>query len=220
MSPNAARFLIVLSSLFAISCLYDSLFGYDSVFYPQPSWEECSVINVDEVRCGSRRRMWCPPPSVLAEASNDDEFVRNLRDLSLHNDLSDYSQSVRKLVNLKRVGLSFTKNTSEFLESLPPGVTSLILDGTDLYKSPNGGMCWSEDHSDRLLSRMQLIADRESLEELFIGPWDKRFTAPACECLPELQSLRKLKIEWGTERDIAALRAALPNCKVILITEH
>ena len=220
MSSNTACFLLILLSLVLISCLYDSLFGYDSVFYPQPSWEERSVVDVDEVRCGVRPRLWCPTPAVLAEASNDDEFVGNLRDLSLHNDLSDYSQSVRKLVNLKRVALSFTKNTTGFLESLPPGVTSLILDGTDLYKSPNGGMCWSEDHSDRLLSRMQLIADCESLEELFIGPWDKRFTTPACECLPELQSLRKLKIEWGTERDIAALRAALPNCKVILIAEH
>jgi len=181
MSSNAARFLLILSSLFVISCLYDSLFGYDSVFDPQPSWEERSVIDVDEVRCGGRWCLWSPTPSVLAEASNDGEFVRNLRELSLHNDLSGYSQSVRKLVNLKKVSLG---------------------------------------HSDRLLSRMQLIADCESLEELFIGPWDKRFTAPACECLPELQSLRKLKIEWGTESDIAALRAALPNCKVILVTEH
>ncbi len=220
MSPNAARFLIAMAGLFAINWLYDGLFGYDSVFYPQPSWEQRTVSDVEEVRGGTRRLWSSPHPSIFASAVDDEKFVRYLRELTLFHDLSEYSKPVQKLVNLKKVVLGHTQNTAEFLKSLPSGLTSLVLDGTDLFQTKNEGLSRSKDHSARIRSRMQLIADLESLEELFICAWDDRFTAPACECFPQLQSLRKLKIEWGTESDIAALRAALPNCRVILVTEH
>ena len=42
----------------------------------------------------------------------------------------------------------------------------------------------------------------------------------AAEALPKLQALKKLDMEWAREEDVARIQAALPNCRVQLITEH
>ena len=156
----------------------------------------------------------------LAELVKDPELVKRVREIDVVYDARGYSEPLAKCMKLERACLSFTSSTGGFLKALPTGVKSLVLDGTDFCHSPTEGIAWNADLTDAINDQFQSIVNCSSLEELFVGPWDERFTATACERLPRLESLKKLRIEWAKPASIKRLEAALPNCRVFLVTEH
>ena len=158
--------------------------------------------------------------SELAEIVRDPKLANRVREINVIGDARGYSQSLGKCKKLEKVCLSFTTNTSDFLKVLQPGVKSLTLAGTDFWHSPTEGKAWNADLNDILNEQFQSIANLETLEELVVGPWDERLTTTACERLPRLKLLKKLKIEWAEPASIEKLQAALPNCRVILETEQ
>jgi len=179
------------------------------------------VVSITDFQAGQWKlgKLTSSDPSTLADLVEDPANAKKLTRLRVSGNAWGYAESLGKCVKLKSVCLGFTKDTRFFLKDLPPHVTELFLNGTDFGHSPTGGMSRGQDLTEVMRTQMQSIANCESLKEIFIGPWDARFTAPACELLPQLGSLEKLKIEWGSENDITALRAALPNCKVMCPTK-
>lgn len=196
------------------------LIGFASVFINGRGVVSIVDYQAEQWKLGESNSLTSTDPSILADLVEDPANAKKLTRLRVHGNAWGYAASLDKCVKLKSVCLGFTKDTRFFLKDLPPHVTELFLDGTDFGHSPTGGMSRGQDLTEVIGAQVQSIANCESLKEIFIGPWDGRFTAPACELLPQLKSLEKLKIEWGSEDDITALRAALPNCKVTLVTEH
>ena len=174
---------------------------------------------IEKIKLGSADDLFDTPPDLFEPAAKNPSFLRNLKDVTLSGSYERYSNiSLGDFEHLDRVCLCNTKETLSYLKALPPDVTVLVLDLTDLTYLP--GMTQNLNNKQFMESWLQELTRFESLERIFICPWDSRLNPIAAKLLPQIKSLRQFEPEWATEEDVAKLQEALPNCHVKLITKH
>ena len=183
------------------------------------TWEQRTLEDIEDVRNGTQSSIFGPHVGAVVAAANDDRFINNLRELVIVGDASRYLPLIKKNRKLEKVVLGSTKNTQTFLESLPPSVTSLVLDLSDWNCRDKNVDPDDFYHPDVVHARFEVLAKCDSIKELFIRPWDKRLNVSAIRMLPEMKSLEVLEIIWPTtdariQPFQSALKAALPNCQV------
>ena len=186
---------------------------------PYAAGREYAAEQIKRIQMGSEHSLVCPPLDLFEAAANDPTFAKNLRELSLSGSFDLYSNvSLGSFANLERVTFVDTKKTAYFLAALPPQITTLVLDRTDLTSGT--GAEQQLDGRGFRESWIQSLTTLESLQTIFVNPWDGRLTSTAVEVLPKLKSLQTLDLEWASEEDIATLQNALPDCLVRLVAEH
>lgn len=200
---------VIILVLFVIGC------GPD----PYAEGRKHTAEQIEQVQSGSGRSLHLPPLDLFETAAKEASFVKNLRELSLSGSFDHYANiPLASFVDLERVTLVDTEKTVSYLKALPSGIKTLALDRTDLTSGSGARQRLNDrEFTESLLQTMERF---NSVETIFICPWDKHLTPIAVEVLPKLQALKQLDVEWASEIDISSLRKALPNCTVRLVTEH
>ena len=156
-------------------------FGRSDRSDPYAQSRKYAAEEIENIRSGSgRMSLNCPPVDLFETASQDANFVKNLRYLTLCGNFDQYSNvPLESFINLElSVTLVDTKDTISYLKVLPPSIKALILDRTDLT-SGSGTLRRVNDRKFRE-SLFQTLARFNSVEKIFINPWHTRPDTNGC----------------------------------------